>query len=194
MKKIYLIRHGESVGNAGKSTVDHRSMPLTEKGWAQARALAEKIDVVPELIVVSSFTRAQQTAKPMQEKFPDVSVETWSEAYEFTYLAPDSCRNTTAEERLLRVMEYWERLNPDYIDGEGAESFYIFVRRAEITLNKLRQRPEKTIFLFSHAQFIAGLSLLAEDKGASGSELMMAFRKMPLLHNTEYQCLCVIVV
>lgn len=190
MKKIYLIRHGESVGNAGKSTADHRSMPLTEKGWEQARALAEKIDVVPDLIAISPFTRAQQTAQPMQEKFPDVPVETWSEAYEFTYLAPASCFNTTAEERLPRVMEYWERLEPDYIDGEGAESFYIFVKRAEMTLNKLRQRSEKTIFLFSHAQFIAGISLLAKETGMSGSELMKVFRKIPLLHNTEYQCLC----
>ncbi len=190
MKKIYLIRHGESVGNAGKSTADHRSMPLTEKGWAQARALAEKIDVVPELIAISPFTRAQQTAKPMQEKFPNVRVETWSEAYEFTYLAPDSCRNTTAEERLPRVMEYWERLKPDYIDGEGAESFNSFAKRAEVVLEKLRQRSEQRIFLFSHAQFIACLCLLAKDTGASGSELMKAFRKVPLLHNTEYQCLC----
>lgn len=186
MKEIYLIRHGESVGNAGKSTADHRTMPLTERGWEQARTLADHLMVVPELIVVSPFTRAQQTSRPFQEKYPDVPVEIWDETCEFTYLAPATCCNTTAAERLPRVTEYWENGNPDYIDGDGAESFNAFVGRGHRTMAKLRERPEKQIFLFSHAMFIACFILLSKQLELDRTELMREFRQMSLLRNTEF--------
>ena len=43
MKEIYLIRHGEIVGNAGKPTADYRTMFLTERDWEQAQALAASL-------------------------------------------------------------------------------------------------------------------------------------------------------
>lgn len=63
-------------------------------------------------------------------------METWAEAYEFTYLAPTICRNITASERLLRVNEYWENGDPDYVDG--AESIKVLVDRVKRTIAKLR--------------------------------------------------------
>ena len=185
MKEIYLIRHGESVGNAGKSTDDHRTMPLTERGREQARTLADHLTVVPDLIAVSPFTRAQQTSHPFQEKYPYVPVETWAESYEFTYLAPATCRNTTAVERLPRVTEYWENCNPDYVDGDGAESFKALVGRVNRTMAKLRERSEKRIFLFSHAMFITCCILLTKQPDLDWTNLMREFRQMSLLRNTE---------
>jgi len=35
MKNIRLIRHGERSANAGAATLDHASIPLTEKGSLQ---------------------------------------------------------------------------------------------------------------------------------------------------------------
>ena len=186
MKEIYLIRHGESVGNAGKSTDDHRTMPLIESGWEQARTLADRFTVLPELIAVSPFTRAQQTSHPFQEKYPDVPVETWAETYEFTYLAPATCRNTTAAERLPRVTEYWENCDPDYVDGDGAESFKALVGRANRTMAKLQERSEKRIFLFSHAMFITCCILLTKQPDLDWTNLMREFRQMPLPKNTEF--------
>jgi len=38
-----------------------------------------------------------------------------------------------------RVNEYWQRLDPDYIDGEGAESFRQFIGRAKTALDRLNR-------------------------------------------------------
>ena len=88
-------------------------------------------------------------------------METWAEAYEFTYLAPTICRNITASERLLRVNEYWENGDPDYVDG--AESIKVLVERVKRTIAKLWERPEKQVFLFSHVRFIVCCILLIKQ-------------------------------
>jgi broad specificity phosphatase PhoE len=65
MEQAFLVRHGESVLSAqGLATgrVDVRC-PLTERGAAQARALAEEIsDVDIDLCVTSELERTRQTA------------------------------------------------------------------------------------------------------------------------------------
>lgn len=55
MKKIWLIRHGESIANAGEPTQDHAAIPLSEKGLQQAQELALAIPSAPDLIVTSPF-------------------------------------------------------------------------------------------------------------------------------------------
>ena len=40
MKKIYFVRHGQSLANAGGVTMDHHAIPLTDIGHRQAAALA----------------------------------------------------------------------------------------------------------------------------------------------------------
>ncbi|MGH9597257.1 MAG: phosphoglycerate mutase family protein, partial [Edaphobacter sp.] len=64
--KVILVRHGQSVANAGGRTADHDTNPLTELGRAQARGLVERINCKPTLFVVSPFLRAQQTAEPLR--------------------------------------------------------------------------------------------------------------------------------
>ena len=187
MKSIYLIRHGESIGNAGKCQKGHRNMPLTNKGWEQAHALANSLTVIPELIAVSPFTRALQTASPFTNKYPYVPVETWNKTHEFIFFAPETCLNLTAEERIPRVINYWEKCDPESVDGNGAESFSTFANRVRHTMSHLYKRPEKIIFIFSHAQFISCLSLLFKHPDLMGGELMREFRKKPLLHNAEFE-------
>ena len=58
MKRIWLIRHGESIANAGEATQDHRNIPLSELGLKQAQSLALQIPRRPDLIVTSPYLRA----------------------------------------------------------------------------------------------------------------------------------------
>lgn len=89
-KVLLLVRHGQSTGNVNLPTQDHASIPLTALGEEQAKRLSTRIDARPDLIVTSSFRRAQQTAEPLRERFPDVPVEVWPETAEFTYLSPSA--------------------------------------------------------------------------------------------------------
>ena len=118
--RVILIRHGQSMANAGAKTADHFSNPLTELGRMQALDFAEQVDCTPTFIVASPFLRAQQTAEPLRQRFPDVPVEEWP-IHEFTFLDPSRHNGTSEEDRQPYVSAYWERQDHTFIDGPGAE-------------------------------------------------------------------------
>ena len=68
-KPIYhftFLRHGESVGNAQARWQGQSEYPLTERGRAQARALAERWkseDVRFDLAITSPLMRAKETTE-----------------------------------------------------------------------------------------------------------------------------------
>jgi broad specificity phosphatase PhoE len=141
-KTILLIRHAESIANAGFSTTDAHSIPLSPKGLAQAEALADDFPIVPELIVTSLFLRTRETAAPLISKTPDAAVETWDMIHEFTYLNRDVHRNKTPEERKPFAIDYWNRRDPFYSDGPQEESFFSLLRRIESFLEKIDSREK----------------------------------------------------
>ena len=117
---VYLIRHAESVSNAGERTASHGGAELSSEGRRQAEAA--RIGFRPDLIVVSPFVRSRQTAEPLRQKYPDVPVEEWP-VQEFSFLDADRCADTTQEERRPLAEAYFARNDPDYVDGKDAESF-----------------------------------------------------------------------
>lgn len=63
---VTLVRHGESVGNAQDIKHGQTDFPLTERGIAQARALAERWKAEGctfDLCIASPLLRARQTAE-----------------------------------------------------------------------------------------------------------------------------------
>lgn len=153
MKEVWLIRHAESTANAGAATFSPESVPLTDKGLAQAEFFAAQIETPPNLIVVSPFLRSQQTAAPLRQRYPDVPVEEWP-IQEFTYLSPGRCRNTTFEDRRPLVAEYWARNDANFCDGPGAESFADLLGRGLAAIERIKQAEQKFITIFSHGQFL----------------------------------------
>ena len=156
MKRILLIRHAESTANVGRKTSTPRDIELTDSGHAQALALVSGIPQKPDLIVTSAYIRTQQTASPLIARFPDSPQEQWP-IHEFTYLSPIRCQDTTIEQRVPLVMEYWNRCDPDYRDGDGAESFADFIHRVQSAMETVKQRPEQFMVLFSHCLFISAM-------------------------------------
>lgn len=161
-----MIRHGESEANAGQPTESAHSISLTERGHAQAGAVVAALPVAPDLIVVSSYVRARQTAEPTIATYPSARVEEWP-VEEFTYLSLKNALPTTAADRRPFVEEYWRRCDPNYCDGEGAESFADFISRVNTTIDRLSAVNERSIVLFSHGQFIRAIMRLALT-GAEG--------------------------
>ncbi len=184
IKKVWLIRHGQSTANAGAATDNHITIPLSADGHEQAKQVSLSFPETPTLIITSPFLRTQQTAEPTMKRFPNVSCEVW-DVEEFTYLSPETCIGTTAAERKERVNEYWERLDPDYIDGEGAESFTMFLSRAQITIERLSQMKSGFIVMFTHAQFMRAMWVLNNANGEEAKSLMKCFRELPRFENCE---------
>ena len=66
--KIYLIRHGESLGNAARKILGHTDMGLSDVGIRQAEAAASALaDIKFDIIYSSDLKRALQTALPHAE-------------------------------------------------------------------------------------------------------------------------------
>jgi broad specificity phosphatase PhoE len=62
MKTIYFVRHGSTDGNETGAYQLH-TIPLSEKGLAQAAFVAERFKTIPiDVIISSDMTRAAQTA------------------------------------------------------------------------------------------------------------------------------------
>jgi len=67
MKKIYLVRHGQTNANA-EEYVPSKEEPLNDNGVMQAGALSERLANIDfDKIIVSDFLRAQQTAEAISK-------------------------------------------------------------------------------------------------------------------------------
>jgi len=152
MTEFWLIRHGESESNAGLSTGLTAAIGLTPRGHAQAQALAASIDRVPDLIAVSGYRRAIETAAPLRERFPTARDEEWA-IHECATLSDANREGTTPVQRRPLVAAYWERCDPDYIDGAGAESFVQLIARADAFYQQLRELDAELAFFVGHGLF-----------------------------------------
>lgn len=162
MKKVYLIRHAESIANSGEASSDVSSIPLSQEGHRQSEELCKRIAACPDLIVLSRYIRTQQTAQPLLNVFPHARVETWDSVHEFTYLNQSRCVGMTSQQRKPLIEEYWSRNDPTYCDGGNAETFMDFLIRAADCINGIRIRKESEIVVFSHGQFILAATMLLE--------------------------------
>lgn len=80
------------------------------------------------------------------------------------------------------VEDYWSRSDPNYIDGPGAESFSMLVRRTRDALCLLEAgRSAGHTLAFSHGQFLQMIFWLHVYKGAPVSKTgMRGFRALDL--------------
>lgn len=176
MPNVTLIRHAESEANAGLPTTCPASIPLSELGVRQAVELAASVAQPPCLMVVSPYVRTHLTAGPVRRRHAQVPVEEWP-VHEFTYLHPRHYAGTTENDRGRLAHSYWTRCDPHWKDEGAAESFAELIGRIDALEERLRRRPEKDIFIFTHGYFIKALLLRREQPEAPVSaRLMAAFR------------------
>jgi broad specificity phosphatase PhoE len=153
---VYMVRHAESVSNIGLASSDPATIGLTSRGLAQAKQLARDWPEAPDLIVVSPYVRAQQTAVPLRERFSHVQTETWP-VQEFTFFNLRNAAAITGEQRIPLVKAYWERCDPNEKHAE-AESFAEFWAR----VSEFRQRVEgfecERLVVVTHGGFMRAFS------------------------------------
>lgn len=176
MIRVFLIRHGESESNAGLSSSDPGSIPLTPAGHRQAAQIAQVFADVPALIVTSPYLRARQTAQPMISRFPHAACQEWP-VQEFTYLGDLHGRASTAQERQPYAWAYWDRADPQHSNG-AAESFTGLLNRVTDCLNRLSAQRSGPVVVFTHGLFMRAVawSLLTAIT-APGENEMRSFRR-----------------
>ena len=156
MTKFWFIRHGESVSNANLPTEDPTLSELTPRGQIEAKSVALAFSEAPDLIVVSSFVRARETAVPTINRFPNVPVIEWP-VHEFIYLHPERYRGTTGSERAPLAQAFWQRNDPYENENGGGESFSRLLNRVVEIKSRLHECPENFVAVFSHGLFLRAL-------------------------------------
>lgn len=142
-----FLRHGESVGNAESRWQGRSEYPLTEKGRAQARALAERWKaegIKFDLAIASPLGRARETAEIVTSAL-DVKLE----------LDPIWMERDIGEMEGLTAEEVRQKPQPPYITpydsigGDGEGDWELFLRAGQ-ALHDLLRRPAGSYLIVSH--------------------------------------------
>ncbi len=145
--QFIFLRHGESVGNAESRWQGQSDYPLTEKGKAQAHALAKRLKSEGakfDLAISSPLTRAKETAEIIASAL-NVKVE----------FDPIWLERNIGEMEGLTADEVHKKPRPSYVtpydsvggDGEGDWELYL---RAGQALHALLHRPPGSYLIVSH--------------------------------------------
>lgn len=150
---LTFVRHGESTGNAENRLQGQSDYPLSEKGRAQARALAERWKNAGEAfdaLISSPLTRALETGKIIAAALKIPVIET-----EPLWMERDNGKRSGMT---------WEEVQAHYPDpsfmnpydavaetGEGDWALYL---RAGEALHKILQRPPARYLVTSHGAIL----------------------------------------
>ncbi len=145
---LTLLRHGESVGNAENRLQGQSDYPLSEKGRAQARALAERWQAEGQkfdIAIASPLLRASETAEIISTMLgtPLEFDPLWMERHngKISGLLAEEARALYPEQ------EFFNPYQPLAETGEGDWQLYL---RAGQALHALLQRPPGRYLVVSH--------------------------------------------
>lgn len=160
MTTIYLARHAESDWNAENRFQGHTDRPLTERGRAQAEALADELADKPlEAVFSSPLHRALDTAELVAARhdLPAIPVEALREVDVGGWAG---FSRSEVEVRFPDAFGRW------LAGGEGWENGETYDEMAERVLAAVRQiageHPESTVLIVSHGGPIRALHAAAQ--------------------------------
>jgi|SRR3989344_503044 len=165
MKKVYIVRHGQSEGNISNVYQPFES-PLTPEGKKQAEYIAERVLRLPiDSIIASPQDRAKETAQIIAEKlnktieFSDLFVER---------IKPSELSGRSHDDPAARKLaaEWNTALFASGVKTGNGENFNEIKTRALKALDFLAKLPEEHILVITHGFFmrtIAVCVLFGED-------------------------------
>lgn len=171
MREVYLVRHAHCEKSG--SLLGQADVPLTPRGYAQARVLADRFAINGmDRLLTSDLRRAVQTAQCIAER-TGVSVETDPQLREITYgdwdgLYWEQIENTSPE-AARRKLQNWKRWTPPR--GELFESFLTRVTEA---WNRIRTSHHRVTLVVAHQGVN---SVLAAAASGSHSTHLTNFRQ-----------------
>jgi broad specificity phosphatase PhoE len=181
--QVYLVRHGESEGNAQSIHQDAR-VGLSARGIQQARSLAQRFAAASiDAIVSSPFERALQTATFIGETIhKPVSVSP---------LLVEIKRPTEIEGRPMedadvvaiknRILQNWH--DPDWRHSDE-ETFFDLRARAIEALRFITGQPWDTVLIVTHGQFMRLLVCVMAFGPTVGPDVFTQLQSFLMMSNT----------
>ncbi|KYF85784.1 MULTISPECIES: histidine phosphatase family protein [unclassified Sorangium] len=155
MTNLYLIRHGEALVNVNHIVGGMRGdTGLTSLGILQAERLRDRLAATRELaadvLIASSFRRAQQTAEIVAPAL-GLPVTLDDDVQE---LRPGEADGMPVGEAMVRYAIDFER-EPYRPASPGGESWAQFMLRVSVALDRItREHEGRTIAIVTHGGFI----------------------------------------
>lgn len=151
MKKIYLIRHGETESNRKGIFRGRLDIPLSQNGREQAVDLRRYFEDIPvDVVYTSPLQRAVETAKtvfpghtPVKEKWlNNLDLGEWS-----------GMEKSLVKERFPQMWEDWVK-RPESIRFPGGERLLDVLKRASLFFGKVAFGEAETVAVVSHRSVI----------------------------------------
>jgi broad specificity phosphatase PhoE len=141
---FYLVRHGESEGNAARIFTGQTDSPLTARGRQQAEAVADVLAKVNfDRIVSSDLSRTRDTAEVIARR-RGMSVETLAELREI-----DVGERTGKAFDETRGLPNWS--DDGFVAWPRGETLDLVLARTLGAIERLaRESPGKTILVVGH--------------------------------------------
>ena len=154
---VYFVRHGESASNAapgGMALPLDQGDRLTERGFEQARAVAERLAAAGATrILASPLRRARETAEVIADRveLPITEVEELRELRE-----SEGFGELPLEDQRLRRWSEWMAEHGDDPDHSyrGGESFNEITQRVRVLQQRLVADRAETTIAVSHGIFM----------------------------------------
>jgi broad specificity phosphatase PhoE len=178
LMRLTLIRHAQSVANAGGITEAHLTIPLSSHGQMQARLLGARLAGPAPSVWVSRFIRAQQTAAPYCQRF-NLEPQVDADLEEFSVVDPALIAGLNGLQRKPHVQAYWAEPDMHRRLGDCADTFAEFVERVRRFHARMDEIPDGTV-IFGHGNWLAMLQRQLQRQRVTDSDGMKAFRELQL--------------
>jgi alpha-ribazole phosphatase len=149
--RIIFVRHGETEWNASLRYQGHANIPLNDRGRAQARAAAKRLESYQvSTIYTSDLARAAETADTIGEQLGVTPIP----MAELREIHVGQWEGYTPEELYRRFPDHMAEYDRDPARTVriGGESYAQLQDRALVALNHIREahRRDETILVVSH--------------------------------------------
>jgi probable phosphoglycerate mutase len=164
MKNVYFLRHGETELNK-KMVHQFPNTPLSKKGKAQARSIAEKLkNIHIDVILVSPYERTMQTAEiinrmlgvPLETNELLIELRRPTQLHGVSWFSPKSLW-IMSQQYLRASNKEWH-----YSDEESLSEFH---SRAFSALQCISNRPEENILVVTHRGIMASMMRSIKSDG-----------------------------
>lgn len=155
--KLYLVRHGQSVGNLNKLH-QFSHTPLSDLGRKQAEVVAKRFSSIPvDLIMASDFTRAHKTAEIIA-KHLNKPLETNQQLREIKRPSEIEGKLTTDPVVVSIKSAIKDNLHDPSWHYSDEENVFDLIARAKKFLHEIQEKTASSILAVSHGNLIGAIA------------------------------------